>query len=648
MPVPADAPRVAYLFARFPIVSQTFCDTEMLALEAMGFQLTIASLVQPPDSFRHERLRRLQAEALYPPPKPVLEKVLKNPPDDPVWHAMKALADDHDARYGTGFSSLTRARNAWHFAGELRRRGISHIHLHFANSATHTALFLKKAGFTYSFTAHAQDFMIDLGNDDLLREMIREAAFTVAVSDFSRALLVKVCPDAADRIQRVYNGIDAEQFPRAAPAAAGTGKPLKIISVGRLIDFKGFPVLLEAVALLRDRGIPAELVIVGEGPQRPVLEEKIRTLGLEKAVRLAGVRSQEEIKRELAAADVFSLACLTDDKGAMDILPTVMLEAMACGLPIVSTTLAGVPEIVAHGNSGLLTEPKNAAGLADHLATLAQDPALRGRMGEAGYQRVQDVFALEKTAGHLAERLKTLPGVSGDRTALPLSADLLCLLETQAASRDSSLEGAPALGQELQILLQSPAVTLMATRLGMAPAGAEYLPDAVIVESHWRSRPDLVARVEALRAELGTVEGEIYYQAARRAVYLAVQAPIRGWKRIHALRASGALTAWLLHRLTGLPAGLTIEADHQENPSLLKRVAGAFTWGSCSDPSLKLTHLPDLLKLKPAPPAKTRRVLGLFKMAAPQSPESSASNGSLDPVWKKWIARQNQAQDSGG
>lgn len=636
MPVSADAPRVAYLFARFPIVSQTFCDTEMLALEAMGFRLTIASLVQPPDSFRHERLRRLQAEVLYPPPKPVLEKVLKNPPADPVWQAMKALAGEHEAKYGPGFSSLTRARNAWHFAKELRRRGISHIHLHFANSATHTALFLKKAGFTYSFTAHAQDFMIDLGNDDLLREMIREAAFTVAVSDFSRHLLVSVCPDAADRIHRVYNGIDALQFPRAA----APGGPFRIVSVGRLIDFKGFPVLLEAVALVKARGFAVELVIVGEGPQRPVLEEKIRALGLEAEARLAGVRTQEEIKRELATAHVFSLACLTDDKGAMDILPTVMLEAMACGLPIVSTTLAGVPEIVIHGVTGLLTEPKNAEGLADHLTTLAADPALRGRMGEAGYQRVQEVFALEKTAGHLAEFLRPLlPVESAD--ALP-SGDLLCLLNTSPAGMEEVDE---VLHQELAFLLKAPAATIVAIRAGMAPDGAEYLPDGVIIESHWRSRPDLVARTEALRAELGTVDGDLFYEAARRAVYLAIQAPVRRWKRVHALRASGALTAWLFHKLTGLPAGVTIEAAHGQSLSLLKRTGGAFTWGSCSDPQLKLSHLPDLLKLQASPsPARERKVLGIFPKTAPAPPPAV----NPEPVWKNWLQKKNQAQDSDG
>lgn len=620
MPDLTDAPRVAYLFSRFPVVSQTFCDTEMLALEAMGFQLVIASLNPPPNSFRHERLSYLRAEALYPPPGAVLDLPLRQPPEDAVWRAMEALAADHEARYGGRFKPKVRARNAWHFARELRRRGVSHVHVHFANRATHTALFLKKAGFTFSFTAHAQDFMIDLGNDDLLREMIREAAFTVAVSDFSRSLLVAVCPDAEARIHRVYNGIDAAQFPAAAPGQAGI---FKIVSVGRLIDFKGFPILLEAASRLRKAGIVFQLHIIGEGPQRPALAEQIEASGLSAQVRLLGVLSQEEIKRELAAANVFSLACLTDEKGAMDILPTVILEAMACGLPVVSTTLAGVPEMVENGVTGLLAAPGDAGSLAEHLAALAVDPALRARMGEAGRARVREIFALEKTAGHLARLLR--PHLSNQVSPEPPGADLICLFDAEGPTN-------AALEQELKFLGECPAAALMASRQNTAPpVGCEFLPDAVVIESHWRSRPDLVARVEALRPEAGPVDGEIFYQAARRAVYLTVQAGARGWRRVHALRASGALTAWLLHRLSGLPAGLVIEADHRESRAVLTKLSGAFTWGSNSDPKLKTPGLPDALKLQSPPPA--RRILGVFKSAPPPVPVVDPA-----PVWREWLA----------
>jgi glycosyltransferase involved in cell wall biosynthesis len=632
---------LAYLFSRFPVVSQTFCDTEMLALEASGHALVIGSLNPPPNSFRHERLAQLKAEVIYPPPGVVLDMPLHQPPDDPVWQAMAALATEHERQYGSGVKAQVRARNAWHFAREFRKRGVTHVHVHFANRATHTALFLKKAGFTYSFTAHAQDFMVDLANDDLLREMIREATFTAAVSDYSRALLVNICPDAADRIHRVYNGIDASRFPAAHPGDAtadGTPSPLstsspqsptsplplRLISIGRLIDFKGFPVLIEAVASLRDRKIPVRLQIIGEGPQRAALEAQIDRLHLHTEVHLCGVLSQEEIKKELAASHAFALACLTDAKGATDILPTVILEAMATGLPVVSTTLAGVPEMVIHGETGLLAIPGDVASLAACLTTMAKDPDLRGRLGQAGFQRVQDVFALNKTAGHLASLFPAQSAkavAAGERShRIPVST-VLCLLDSPSAPD-------PALLREIVFLSHEPGVTLLASRLTQPVAVMEFLPDATVLEAAWRSHPALAAKAEALRPEAGPVDGERFYLNARRAVHLATQIPVRRWHKIHAVRAHTMLLAWMLHRLTGLPASATIEATHHESRAVLGKLLPAFGTGSNSDAKLK-SPWPDLFKLQaPLPP---KRLLGL-KLPAPPAVRTDPG-----PVWQTWL-----------
>ena len=132
-------PRIAYLFSRYPVVSQTFCDSEMLALEGMGFELEIGSLNRPPNSFRHERLDRLKAEIHYPPPPDLLDACAKHPD---FKAQLGPLIDDHSQRYGTGYKPAVRARNAWYFARLFRRLGVQHVHVHFANRATHTALFL--------------------------------------------------------------------------------------------------------------------------------------------------------------------------------------------------------------------------------------------------------------------------------------------------------------------------------------------------------------------------------------------------------------------------------------------------------------------------------------------------------------------------
>ena len=631
---------LAYLFSRFPVVSQTFCDTEMLALEAAGHQLVIGSLNPPPNSFRHERLAQLQAEVIYPPPSSVLDLPLTDPPEDPVWKAMGLLASAHESQYGGSCKPQVRARNAWHFAREFKKRGVTHVHIHFANRATHTALFLKKAGFTYSFTAHAQDFMVDLANDDLLREMIREAIFTVAVSDYSRALLTRICPDAADRIHRVYNGIDPVQFPKAipkwtklppsspplGPSLNHPPSTLNLISIGRLIDFKGFSVLISAIAILRDNKIPVALQIIGEGPGRAALEAQIDRLELHAEVRLRGVLSQEEIKKELAASDAFTLACLTDSKGATDILPTVILEAMACALPVVSTTLAGVPEMVLHGQTGLLAPPHDAAALAAHLTTLSQDRALGVRLGEAGLRHVQETFSLQKTAGHLAS---LFPLSMTERSDAPgnnsLPGSLTLILVDATASPD------PSLLKELAFLTTQPQAVLLATRQTLpwpSLPTPEFLPDATVLEAAWRAHPSLAAQTESLRAEAGPVDGELYYLTARRAVYLATQVVKRNWQKIHAIRANSVLLAWLLHHLTGLPASAAIEATHHQSRAVLTKLLPAFAQGSSSDPKLK-SALPDLLKLQAPVPAK--RLLGI-KIQSQTLPVVDAT-----PVWKNWL-----------
>src|SRR5262249_44295353 len=153
-------------------------------------------------------------------------------------------------RYGPAAKAEQRARNALHFAEFFERSGVDHVHVHFANRAAHTALFLKEiSGIPFSVTAHGQDFMKDLGSDDLLREICAAAEFVAAETDYSRDLLRQRCPDSAAKIQRVYNGIDLERFaapssetarPRHGQQAAGASYQPRIVSVGRLVAFKGF------------------------------------------------------------------------------------------------------------------------------------------------------------------------------------------------------------------------------------------------------------------------------------------------------------------------------------------------------------------------------------------------------------------------
>jgi glycosyltransferase involved in cell wall biosynthesis len=561
-----------------------------MALEAMGWKITIGSLNPPTSSFRHERLRNLQAEMLYPPPKSVLDLPLTSPPNDADWHTMAALAQTHDSRYGKSFKSLTRARNARHFAHEFRRRGIRHIHVHFANRATHTALFLKAVGFTFSFTAHAQDFMLDLGSDDLLREMAREAEFVIAVSDFSQDLLQKTCPDSAEKIHRVYNGLDIASF---SPTPLPQGDPLRIISIGRLIDFKGFPDLIEAVRQLHLEGVSVHLDIIGEGPQRSALERQIADGNLAGVVHLLGLQSQDRIRERLEAAHVFALGCIVDDKGASDILPTVILEAMAAGRPVVSTRLVGVPEMVEHGRTGLLAEPKSPTELAEHLKTIATQRNLAEEMGTAGRMRFENMFTLKHSAGQLAQYFAA---VVPNTPSAKANDRLLCLTPhwPQESAEWSYLHGHSGV-----TLLSANAIPNKDLPIHPAP-NQHFLPDAMVLESHWRNHPELAGKLEALYEKCGTVDGEGYFREARRAVWTALQLRHWGCRQVHALRSDAVLWAWMVKKLTGCRASFAVEAKPVLSRSCLEVILQDFDTGSLSDPRIaeKLgSRFPDLLRL---------------------------------------------------
>ena len=255
--------RLAYLFSRYPIVSQTFCDTEMLALERMGVEIELYSIYPPPTSFRHGHASRLKAEIHYAPPAAVLKLGETAARKSGRWPA--AFIAEQERKYGPEYKVELRARNALYFADLFKARGITHFHVHFANRAAHTAVFLKAmSGIPYSLSTHGQDFMVDLGNDDLLREICREAEFVANETEFSKGLVAGRCPESASKMVRVFNGMDLTNFPASS---AATCNPIpRIVSIGRLIEFKGFHHLIAACAKLRWRELKFTCEIIGEGP----------------------------------------------------------------------------------------------------------------------------------------------------------------------------------------------------------------------------------------------------------------------------------------------------------------------------------------------------------------------------------------------
>ena len=391
--------RLGYLYSRYPVISQTFCDMEMLELERRGWDLVIASMYPPKTPVRHEYLARFRARVQYAPDKHALEKLVKKAKRNGRWP--EAMVEEHSRKFGPDYKAALRARNALFFVELFERERVPYFHVHFANRAAHTALFVKAiSGIPFSLTAHGQDFMSDLGNNDLLREICAAAEFVGAETEYSRDLLAARCPESIDKILRIFNGLELANF----PSAATTGKTVRVLSVGRLVPFKGFDLLIDACAELTRRGADFECEIIGDGELRGELQGRAAERGLTN-VRFAGERSHNQVLAALANCDVFVLASRIDERGASDVFPTVIAEAMACAKPVVSTAVGGIPELVSQNETGLLVPPNDSRALANALATLIDDDKLRLRFGRAGHTRIEEHFTIERTIEPLIARL---------------------------------------------------------------------------------------------------------------------------------------------------------------------------------------------------------------------------------------------------
>ena len=244
--------------------------------------------------------------------------------------------------------------------------------------------------------------MTDLGSAELLCEICDAAEFVAAETNYSRDLLARQCPGSADKMLRVYNGIDLTKFQALVHARAAG--PTRLLSVGRLVAFKGFDVLIDACAELHHGGAEFTCEIIGEGDLRQELEARVAHHRLSERVKFSGARSQATVTAALRDCDVFVLASVTDERGASDVFPTVIAEAMASGRAVVSTTTAGIPELVGNDETGFLAPPKDARALAEAIITLIGNAELRERFGRAGRARIEQRFTIEKTIEPLVEQ----------------------------------------------------------------------------------------------------------------------------------------------------------------------------------------------------------------------------------------------------
>lgn len=394
-------PVLAVVVKGYPRLSETFIAQELLALQRLGFAMQIWSLRLPTDPAVHPLNAEITApvfylpEYLYQQPMRVLLGVSAALRRRKLWALLRLFCHDlaRDFTAGRG----RRLGQALVMARELDP-AVRHVHVHYLHTPTtvvrYTALL---TGRTFSFSAHAKDIWTT--GDWEKREKIADSAWGVTCTRDGHAELRRLLPDhATDRLFLVYHGLDLARFPpppaRDARDGSDPSKPVRLVTVGRAVAKKGFDDLLRACAGLPP-GLHWRLTHVGAGELRDGLKTLAARLGIAHRVDWRGALAQGEVIAELAAADIFVLACKEGGDGDRDGLPNVIMEAATQALPIVSTRFAGVPEFVRDDGEGLLVAPGDIAALARAIESLARDVPHREALGRAALGRVHAAFGAD-------------------------------------------------------------------------------------------------------------------------------------------------------------------------------------------------------------------------------------------------------------
>ncbi len=396
--------KVGYILKMFPRLSETFILNEILELERQGVEVEVFSLMPPGDGRFHGSLSELKLTIEYvlrEKPESYWDRLAKLPgglvPDMDRWQTAVKFLREHSIP-----KELDMLLRALWIGALAKSRGVQHLHAHFATISTRMAALVNILyDIPYSFTCHAKDIFRETVDRNLFRELTDRSAFAITVSDFNRSYILDHTPGIeAEKIKKLYNGINLSFFEVPDDRSPLKSDPVKIISVGRLVPKKGFGILLESVRMLIDEGINLEVSIIGDGEDQDSLLQLNQRLGLTNHVNFLGALPIEEVRRKCSEATMMALACIPDSDGNMDALPTVLLESLALDLPAVSTTLTGCPEILAEG-SGELVEPGDARALADGIKSLKNRVDSGDWKPGSARKRAESLFNLSTNVGTL-------------------------------------------------------------------------------------------------------------------------------------------------------------------------------------------------------------------------------------------------------
>jgi len=422
---PGGGARLGYVLKCFPRLSETFILNEVLELERQRVDLRIYSMNEPQEPITHLLARRVQAKVSY----------LPYPLWASAWTYLRAhvgLACRHPLRWlatlmvvicSLDRDLLERFVQAGELARRLRRDGVGHLHAGFAHYPGTVAWIVHRiTGMPFSLATHARD--VYLSQPKLLRKKLAAAQVVFTCTAYNVPnLQALAAPSGIRRLRQIYHGTDLERF-RFGPH--GLADPPMILSIGRLVKKKGLDHLIAACGLLRDRGCRFQCrIVAGSRDLWNELTAQIRDLGLTTSVVLEGPLDQDEVRKLYPLATVFALPCVIADDGDRDGIPNVLVEAAASGVPIVSTPVSGITELVVDGETGCLVPPRDSGALAAAIERLLDSPDLRAGLSARARARVEERFDLRRNAVLVANELalSTAPKVEARRPILRPAAE---------------------------------------------------------------------------------------------------------------------------------------------------------------------------------------------------------------------------------
>lgn len=396
--------KLGYVVTMFPRLSETFILNEILELEKNGFDITIFTR-KPSNGYPiHKDFFKVKSSILY---LGVMRKsdwfptlkdnflLLLLSPRSYLKTFLRVMKKSRRTAWRKFFIGARIARYA------LSKR-ISHIHAHFAADNAKIASYASMIfGIGFSFTAHAKDIWVK-STPLSLGKLIEKTRFAVTVCRYNYEYLSGLTTQT-QKIHLIYNGLDKEKFKSTHRREDFENGCCELLAVGRLVPKKGFNVLVDACRILSKERISFRCSLIGDGELFSVLRELIQRNNLQKELFLAGACSQEDlITNYLSKADILVVPSIIAPDGDRDGIPTVILEAMAMGVPVISTPVAGIPEIVIDRETGLLVQPGSGEDLARGVVALTGNRELASRLSQKGTARVKDMFDREKNVKMLA------------------------------------------------------------------------------------------------------------------------------------------------------------------------------------------------------------------------------------------------------